>query len=61
IINTAHAKARQVLSNYREQLDAVANRLIVAESIDGDELAKLVQRPEFIAAPTRLNVPILST
>lgn len=61
IIDTAHAKARQVLSNYREQLDAVANRLIVAESIDGDELAKLVQRPEFVAVPTLLNVPILST
>jgi cell division protease FtsH len=61
IINSAHAQAKQVLSDYRVQLDAVANRLIVAESIDGDELAKLAERPEVIPLSNLLKVPLLSS
>ncbi len=45
IISTAYAKAKEVLSTYREQLDAVANRLTAAESIGREELASLVARP----------------
>jgi cell division protease FtsH len=60
IINSAHAKARQILSTYRDVLDAVANRLIVAETIDGAELARLAQRPEIAPMPAMVNalVPI---
>ena len=35
IITAAHNQAKDILIRYREQLDAVANRLITAESIDG--------------------------
>jgi cell division protease FtsH len=60
IIDSAHAKAQQVLTSYRAQLDAVANRLLIAESIDGDELAQLAQHTELVSAPTLLPVPSLS-
>ncbi|HEX9077566.1 MAG TPA: ATP-dependent zinc metalloprotease FtsH, partial [Anaerolineae bacterium] len=46
IISTAYSKAKEVLSAYREQLDAVANRLTVSESIEREELASLVARPQ---------------
>jgi cell division protease FtsH len=46
IISAAYSKAKEVLSTYREQLDAVANRLTLSESIDREELARLVARPQ---------------
>ncbi len=57
IISTAYAQAQAVLSTYREQLDAVANRLTVAESIGREELASLVGRrgsplPSLAAVPS---------
>ncbi len=61
IIDAAHAKARQVLAANREQLDAVVDRLIVAESIDGEELAKLARRPESIPVPNLSVAPVLSS
>jgi cell division protease FtsH len=60
IIGAAHAKAKEILSMYREQLDAVAQRLIVAESIEGDELARLVAGPELAPFPARVTVPVAS-
>ncbi len=54
IITTAHAKAKEVLTTYRKALDAIANRLIVAESIDGAELATLVGIPIEIPMPLPL-------
>ncbi|MBI5032699.1 MAG: ATP-dependent zinc metalloprotease FtsH [Chloroflexi bacterium] len=42
IILTAYAQAREILQAYRDVLDAIANRLLLAESIDGVELARLV-------------------
>ncbi len=51
IMGAAHAKAIQVLSAYRNQLDAIANRLIVAESMDGEELTRLAGRPQFDPVP----------
>ncbi|HEX9074823.1 MAG TPA: AAA family ATPase, partial [Anaerolineae bacterium] len=60
IISAAHAKAKEILSMYRAQLDAVAQRLIVAESIEGDELARLVAGPELAPFPARVTVPITS-
>ena len=56
IIETAHAKAKEVLTTHRDALDAIANRLIVAESIDGAELAALVGIPIEIPVPLPLTV-----
>lgn len=59
IIATAHAKARQILTDYREKLDAVANRLIVVETIDRAEFSELVGIRERIPAapPVIAQVP----
>ncbi len=51
IIASAHATAQEVLYAYREQLDAVANRLIAAENIDAGELARLAAKPQPIPVP----------
>ena len=61
IISVAHAKAREVLSDYRAQLDAIANRLIVAENIDGDELSRLAQRPQLAPRPVLVTVPVFGS
>ena len=48
LLEGAHAKVRGILTAWRELLDQVAQRLIVAEMIDGDELRRFVaehQRP----------------
>ncbi|MDE3090455.1 MAG: ATP-dependent zinc metalloprotease FtsH [Chloroflexota bacterium] len=58
IITTAHAKAKEVLTTYRNALDAIANRLILVETIDGAELAKLAQRPEVALIPVLVNTPV---
>jgi cell division protease FtsH len=58
IIATAHARAREVLSTSRAALDAIANRLIIAESLDGAELAKLAQTPEMLPIPVFVNAPM---
>ncbi len=57
IITMAHARAKEVLSTSREQLDALANRLIIAESIDRDELARLVPKPHPVKVPLPAIVP----
>lgn len=44
IIAQAYAKAKQVIHAYRNALDAIAHRLLLAESISGTELALLVER-----------------
>ncbi|HEX7593079.1 MAG TPA: ATP-dependent zinc metalloprotease FtsH, partial [Anaerolineae bacterium] len=58
IIDTAHAKAKEILTTYRAALDAIANRLVVVESIDGDELRKLVQKLESVSLPVRVTAPV---
>ncbi len=58
IISSAYAQAKEVLSTYRSQLGAVANRLIAAESLDGDELAKLVAATPLTPAPTSVAMPV---
>lgn len=45
IIATAYATAQLILQKYRDVLDVVAERLLVAESIERDELNKLIVRP----------------
>ena len=45
IIDSAHSKAREILLTQRRALDAIANRLIAAETIDAAELAALIGTP----------------
>jgi len=57
IIATAYAKAKEILTAQRATLDAVAHRLVIAESIDGDELRKLMGQPGLIPVPGLVTVP----
>jgi cell division protease FtsH len=58
MIDAAHAHAKELLTTYRAALDAIANRLIVAETIDETELAQLAQRPKFAPLPALANAPV---
>ncbi|MCL4489972.1 MAG: cell division protein FtsH, partial [Chloroflexi bacterium] len=53
MIGSAYNKARDILMTCRGQLDMIANRLIVAETIEGDELARLagLSTHELLPAP----------
>ena len=55
IIDSAHSKAKTILTMHRSALDALANRLIAAETIDATELAALVgtrmENPVLVPAP----------
>jgi len=52
IINLAYAKARDILTTYREKLDALANRLIHEETIEGAEFeAMFKDLPKVAATP----------
>jgi cell division protease FtsH len=51
IVSGAHAKAKEILNTYRKQLDALADRLMIAESVDREELARLIARPAFAPIP----------
>jgi cell division protease FtsH len=42
ILEGAHARVRAILTDWRQLLDTVAQRLIVAEMLDGDELRRMV-------------------
>ncbi len=55
IIATAYAKATQVIQAYRDVLDAIASRLMLAESIDGTELAMLVRRSTAVPIPAPVS------
>ncbi len=45
IVNEAHATARQILTEYRDKLDAVAKRLLELETITRDEFESLFPPP----------------
>lgn len=54
IISGAYAKAREILTMYRERLDAVANRLIHEETIEGAEFEAMftdIPKPTPVAVP----------
>ena len=61
IITSAYAKAKEVLRAYRDALDAIANRLILVESIDGAELAKLTERLAPVPIPALVTAPVSSS
>ena len=54
IINTAYAKAREVLTTYRAKLDALAERLIREETIEGAEFEAMFSD---VPAPQRPTKP----
>jgi len=58
IIEIAYSKAKEILSAYRDQLDTLANRLILAESVYGDELARLIERPKLAQMPALVAAPV---
>jgi cell division protease FtsH len=45
IVNESYEKAKQILSDYREKLDAVAKRLLEVETITRDEFEKIFPPP----------------
>jgi cell division protease FtsH len=55
IINTAYAKAREILTTYRAKLDALANRLIQDETIEGTEFEAMFSD---VPAPVRPTKPL---
>lgn len=50
IINLAYNKTREILTTYREKLDALANRLIHEETIEGPEFEAMFQDLPKVAA-----------
>jgi cell division protease FtsH len=45
IVNDAYTKARQILTEYREKLDAVAKRLLEVETISQEEFEAIFPPP----------------
>ena len=45
LVDEAYARTKQVLTEYRSQLDRIARRLIEVETIDGDEFSRLFEMP----------------
>ncbi len=52
IIDNAHQRAHDVLTNKRVILEAIANRLIEKETLDAPELEAIVNSPSQVSAPT---------
>lgn len=44
-LSEAHARARRILTDHREQLDTIAKRLLAVEVMDGDELRHMLGLP----------------
>jgi len=57
IIAMAYTQAKEILQAYRDALEAIAQRLILVESIDGTELALLIEKSKLVAMPTLVPVP----
>jgi cell division protease FtsH len=55
LVNDAHTKAQQILTEYREKLDAVANKLLEAETISREEFEAIFPPP----VPKRSGTPLL--
>jgi cell division protease FtsH len=44
-VDEAHQKARQILTKYRDKLDAVANRLLEIETMSQEEFERIFPTP----------------
>ena len=61
IVNEAHATARQILTEYRDKLDAVAKRLLELETITREEFESLFPPPFPKKNGTPIPVAVSST
>ncbi len=57
LVNSAYQKAKSILIKHREQLDAVAQRLLELETISRDEFERLFPTPEPKNSGTPLPMP----
>ncbi len=55
IVNNAYREAKQILTDYREKLDAVATKLLEVETLSKDEFEKIFPSP----TPKKSGVPEL--
>lgn len=56
LVAEAYKKAREILNEYRHELDAVATRLLEVETLSRDEFEKIFPPPQ----PKRTGVPMLN-
>jgi cell division protease FtsH len=45
LVNEAHLRAREILTEYRDKLDAVAQRLVEVETLTQDEFESIFPSP----------------
>ena len=60
LVDEAYARTKQVLVEYRSQLDRIAQRLIEVETVDGDEFARLFGlevQPKVSGTPMPMGQP----
>jgi cell division protease FtsH len=57
IIHSAYQQARQLLEDHREQLDAVAQRLIEVETLDAEEFVAVIEGRTVPEEPTSGGMP----
>jgi len=57
-INDAYTRAREILTQYRDRLDAIARRLIEVETIDSTEFERLFPSPNGIHKKGGTPVPV---
>jgi len=58
LVSEAHTKARQILVEYRDRLDVIAQRLLEAETISRDEFETLFPPPEPKTSGTPLPLAV---
>jgi cell division protease FtsH len=51
IMTDAHAEARRILTEHRDDLEAVTRRLLEAEVMEGDELRAMLNLPPAVVDP----------
>ncbi len=57
-INNAYTRAREILTQYRDRLDAIARRLIEVETIDSTEFERIFPSPNGIHKKSSAPVPV---
>lgn len=58
LVSEAHTKARQILEEYRDRLDAIAQRLLEAETISRDEFESIFPPPQPKTSGTPLPLAV---
>jgi cell division protease FtsH len=57
IIDTAYHTAKQVLSDHRDKLEDVVNRILEDETLEGDDLVALLEAPVGSPPPRKTEPP----